>query len=76
MPVKECQITRRNKMAGSAVYEIAKKFSIPADKVFFTGGYLKWETIKKLNIGTHYDNNQNEIDKIDENTTADGILFN
>lgn len=67
-------ISRRNKLFGSAVYEIAKKFSISPDKVFLTDGELKWKTIKRLNIGTHYDNNQNELDKIDENTLAEGIL--
>ena len=68
-------ISRRSSLFGSAVYEIAKKFSISADKVFLTNGELKWKTIKKLNIGTHYDNDNNEIEKIDENTLAEGILI-
>jgi hypothetical protein len=36
---------------------------------------LKWETVKRLEIGTHYDNNQNEVDKIRENTNAKAIKF-
>ena len=36
---------------------------------------MKWEEIKKLGIGTHYDNNQKEIDLINLNTDAKGIKF-
>jgi hypothetical protein len=37
---------------------------------------MKWETIKSLNIATHYDNNQKEIDLINRNTDAKGVNFN
>lgn len=67
-------ITRRNHRMGAEVYDLAKKFSIPADRVYFTDGKLKWEEVKRLGIAVHYDNNQNEIDKINENTDATGIL--
>jgi hypothetical protein len=36
---------------------------------------MKWETIKRLGIDIHYDNNQDEIDLIDKNTDAVGIKF-
>ena len=68
-------ITRRQRTAGSAVYNTAKELGIPADKVHFTNGKLKWETVKRLKIDVHYDNNQNEIDKINELTDARGVLF-
>ena len=60
-------VTRRNESMGSAVYAVAKELGIPRDRVHFTNGFLKWKTIRRLNIQTHYDNNQNEIDKIKEN---------
>lgn len=68
-------ITRRHKAMGSSVYAKAKKLGIPSDRVFFTEGKLKWSEVKRLNIDIHYDNNQNEIDKINELTDAQGILF-
>lgn len=68
-------ITRRQKMFSSAVYDIAKKLSIPRENVYFTNGELKWSTIKRLGIGRHYDNNKNEVDHINQYTDADGILF-
>ena len=68
-------ITRRSKMFSNQIYKLANKLGIAHDRVFFTGGKLKWETIKKLGIGIHYDNNQNEIDNINKNTDSTGILF-
>lgn len=70
-----CIITRRHKAMSSAVYSKAKKIGIPQNKIYFTEGKLKWETVKKLNIDIHYDNNENEIEKINELTDAKGILF-
>lgn len=68
-------ITRRQESASEAVYKVADELGIPHSRVYFTNGKLKWETVKRLNIGTHYDNNQNEIDKINENTDTNGIKF-
>lgn len=68
-------ITRRQKSASEEVYRVADELGIPYSRVYFTNGALKWETIKRLEIGTHYDNNQNEIDKIRENTDAKAIKF-
>lgn len=68
-------ITRRSHLLGSPVYTTAKELGIPSNRVIFTDGKLKWETIKRLNISRHYDNNQNEIDKINQLTDANGILF-
>jgi hypothetical protein len=68
-------ITRRQSIMYNAVYDIADKLGIPRSKVYFTNGRMKWDLIKKLNIGTHYDNNQNEIDLINQNTQTKGIKF-
>ena len=61
-------ITRRQSDQLEEVYKTADELGIPRDKVHATNGKLKWETIKKLGIEKHIDNNQNEIDAIKENT--------
>jgi acid phosphatase class B len=68
-------VTRRHERDNKAVFKIADELGIPHDKVYFTNGHLKWETIKRLGIDIHYDNNLNEIQKINENTNAKGILI-
>ena len=68
-------VTRRQSSMGREVYNVADKLNIPHSRVYFTNGKMKWETIKRLKIGTHYDNNQEEIDLINKNTDAKGIKF-
>lgn len=68
-------ITRRQETASEEVYAVADELSIPHSRVYFTNGAMKWETIKRLGIETHYDNNQNEIDLINENTDTVGLKF-
>jgi hypothetical protein len=68
-------ITRRQESASAEVYKVAQDLGILKSRVYFTNGAMKWETVKRLNIGTHYDNNQNEIDLINNNTDAKGIKF-
>ena len=60
-------ITRRQADQMDAVYRTAEELGIPKDKVHSTNGKLKWETIKKLGIEKHIDNNENEIKAIQEN---------
>jgi hypothetical protein len=68
-------ITARNESTMSAkVYEIAKELGIPRLRVYFTNGEDKWRTIRRLGIELHYDNNQEQIDKINDKTDADGSL--
>lgn len=67
-------ITRRQESDSAPVYAVAEKVGIPRSRVKFTNGKLKWETIKKLGIGEHYDNNEDEIKAIRENTDAKGHL--
>jgi hypothetical protein len=60
-------ITRRQSDQMDAVYKTADELGIPRDKVHATNGKLKWETIKKLGIEKHIDNNSKELEAIDEN---------
>ena len=60
-------ITRRQADQLDAVYKTADELGIPRDKVHATNGKLKWETIKKLGIEKHIDNNANELKAINEN---------
>jgi uncharacterized HAD superfamily protein len=67
-------VTRRNeKTMGRSVYAMAEKLGIPKDNVYFTNGSLKWEQVMKLQLDLFYDNNQNEIDHINQNTDTKGI---
>ena len=64
-------ITARNESTmGARVYEIAKELGIPRLRVYFTNGEDKWKTIRRLGIEVHYDNNEEQITKIKENTDA------
>ena len=68
-------VTRRQSSASAEVYKIADEIGIPHSRVYFTNGKMKWETIKRLGIGKHYDNNEDEIRLINENTDARGELI-
>jgi hypothetical protein len=64
-------ITARNESTMSAkVYEIANELGIPRLRVYFTNGEDKWKTIQSLGIELHYDNNEEQITKIKENTES------
>ena len=51
----------------------AKELGI--DKIYYTNGRDKWSFVLKYGIKEHYDNNKEQVDKINEKTTARGILF-
>jgi len=68
-------ITARHKRDGTAVYSAAKELGIPFNRVYFTEGKDKYPLVKRLGIAQHYDNNEEQINKINEYTTATGILF-
>ena len=59
-------ITRRQKNMSDEVYKIADKVGIPRNNIYFTGGALKYDTVRRLKIKTHFDNNQNELNRINE----------
>lgn len=45
------------------------------DKIYYTNGRDKWSFVIKYGIKEHYDNNKEQVDKINEKTNAKGILF-
>lgn len=64
-------VTRRQeRTASKEVYDVAKEVGIDRNKVHFTNGQLKWKTLQRLGIVTHYDNNPDEINAIKVNTTG------
>ena len=60
-------ITRRQEDDSEEVYKIAEEIDIPKENIHFTNGKLKWETIKKLGVIKHIDNNADELKAIEEN---------
>ena len=60
-------ITRRQADQLDEVRKTADELGIPQDKVHATDGKLKWETIKKLGIERHIDNNSKELEAIAKN---------
>ena len=57
-------ITRRRSELLGPVKQVAKQLGIDERKIYATNGKLKWETIKRLGIQTHYDNNPDELKAI------------
>ena len=45
------------------------------EDIYYTNGRDKWSFVLKYKIKEHYDNNQEQVDKINEKTIAKGILF-
>ena len=60
-------ITRRQADQLDEVRKAAKEVGIPEEKIHATNGKLKWETIKKLGIERHIDNNSDELEAIAKN---------
>jgi uncharacterized HAD superfamily protein len=67
-------ITARQDSDMILVKALAKKLGISTQNVRNTSGKDKWQLVKQLGISIHYDNNQEQIDKINKNTDAKGIL--
>ena len=60
-------VTRRQETDLGPVLKVADELGISKDKVHATNGKLKWETIKRLGIMKHIDNNPDELKAIKEN---------
>ncbi|CAB5212350.1 Phage-like element PBSX protein, XkdF [uncultured Caudovirales phage] len=60
-------VTARNKGESGPVYRMADQLGISHDKVHFTNGRPKSDTLKLLGIQKHYDNNPDVIDEIKKN---------
>jgi acid phosphatase class B len=68
-------ITARNEERMSEeVNAIANELGIPRLRVYFTNGADKWKTIQSLGIELHYDNNEEQITKIKEQTDSKAEL--
>lgn len=67
-------ITARNSNDdNSDIESTAKQLGI--NKIVYTNGRDKWSFIQKFKVSTHYDNNKEQVDKINEKTISKGILF-
>lgn len=67
-------ITARNSNDdNSDIESTAKQLGI--NKIVYTNGREKWSFVQKFKVSTHYDNNKEQIDKINEKTISKGILF-
>ena len=64
-------ITARTQSNGGPVYAMADKLRIKKENVYFTGGKHKYMLVNKLRIDKHIDNNEEELQLIRENTTAE-----
>lgn len=67
-------VTARQDKDMTPVYELASKLGINKSDVFNTNGKDKYPTLQDIGVSVHYDNNQEQIDKINENTDIKGIL--
>lgn len=54
---------------------VIEELGINRDHIYYTNGRDKYTKIEELGIGRHYDNNQEQIDKINQNTNARGMKF-
>lgn len=69
-------VTKRNQFKQSAeVLHIADMLGIPRQNVHFTNGVWKWKKIDQLMVDIHYDDQQEEIDRINKYTNVLGKLI-
>jgi len=68
-------ITARQSSRPGDVFEIADELGIEMDHVIFTGGRDKWQFMDENEIAIHYDNNPEQIKKINEKTKTNGKIF-
>ncbi len=70
-------LTARRKSEGQSVFNVADRIGISRANVIFTEGKDKYTFVMKHHIGLHYDNNQEQVDKINARAPhSKGILFN
>lgn len=68
-------VTARQSDNSESVYKVADELGISHDKIFFTNGKDKYEKVAELGLDKFYDNNTEQIKKINENTKTEGIKF-
>jgi dihydroxyacetone kinase-like predicted kinase len=67
-------ITARNSNDdNSDIESTAKQLGI--NKIVYTNGRDKWSFVQKNKVSTHYDNNKEQIDKINSKTISKGVLI-
>ena len=64
-------ITARTQSNGGPVYAMAEKLGIKKENVYFTAGKHKYMLVNRLRIDKHIDNNEEELQLIRENSTAE-----
>ena len=69
-------LTARQSEHRDAVDAVAEKLGISKSHVKFTNGEDKWKYVKEYNIDQHYDNNVEQITKINANTPSKGTWYN
>lgn len=69
--IKVIIVTQRQNKDSREVYDVALKLGIKRSSVYFTNGKNKWELLKRLDVKTHYDNNQEQIDQINKLTKTE-----
>lgn len=67
-------ITARNSNDDNSDIESTAK-DLGIDKIVYTNGRDKWSFVQKYKVATHYDNNKEQVNKINEKTISKGILF-
>lgn len=58
------------------LYKVATSIGIPEERVLFTDGAFKYETLASNNINIHFDDMEDEILEINTRTVCKGILVN
>lgn len=69
-------VTKRNPFKQSAeVFEVADRLGIPRENIHFTNGVWKWKKIDHLMVDIHYDDQPEEIERINKYTNVLGKLI-
>ena len=66
---------RQREDNNDAIYTTAERLGIPRSRIKYTNGKDKWPYMVRYDIDIHYDNNQEQVDKINANTLTRAILF-
>ena len=68
-------ITARQEKDSAPVLKVADELGIVHSHVVFTNGEDKWKYMIRYRISKHYDNNREQVKKINEKTNTTAILF-
>lgn len=67
-------ITARNSTDDNSDIESTAK-DLNINKIVYTNQRDKWSFVQKFKVSTHYDNNKEQVDKINEKTNSKGVLI-